>query len=458
MNKNSRQYTWSALKKQSASQKNNKKQSIQKLIKPAIYVGIAILVLFAGMSCVSFIYASIFTQKTKAIAPPKEKMKSEIDARPSITDNEIKDILGEQNFLNSTQKKFTITFKNQPYEVVTSLNISLQQFLNKKLNRVKKLGRGKPQRIAIIVMDPGSGKIISMTGFDQLYPDSNPCFKSDYPAASIFKIITAAAAVEELDFTPYTPLYFNGSKYTLYKRQLRDVKNKYTTKISFKNAFAESVNPVFGKIGQNRLGNTILGNYSDKFEFNKDIVSELMLEPSRLEFTGNPYQLAEIGCGFNHTTTISPVFGAMISSTIINNGKRVVPSIVEKIVDSQNNIIYDKNNIMLTGTISPETASIIQSMMQTTIKTGTAKKTFRGYNRDKILSKLVIGGKTGSIYNKEHTIKYDWFTGFAKTKENSINGNNNTIALSIVVGHGDYIGTRACEYSKMIIKEYYKNI
>ncbi|MCD4741833.1 MAG: PbpA, partial [Desulfobacteraceae bacterium] len=106
----------------------------------------------------------------------------------------------------------------------------------------------------------------------------------------------------------------------------------------------------------------------------------------------------------------------------------------------------------------PKTASIVQSLMQKTIKTGTARKAFRGYNKDKILSKLVIGGKTGSIYNREHTIKYDWFTGFAKEKIRPAGDKENSIAISVVVGHGDYIGTRASKYGKMIIKEYYRNI
>ncbi|MCK5096614.1 MAG: PbpA, partial [Desulfobacteraceae bacterium] len=429
-----------------------RKQNFQKFIKPAIYAFSIAAIIVIGIICFNFIYTALFSNKANIVESQKKEIKFETDEKtkpPKLTNIEIKKILENQNFLNSEKESFTITFKNKPYKIVTSLNIPLQQFLNKKLDRLKQLTRGKPQRIAIVVMEAGSGNILALTGFDLLNPDTNPCFKSDFPAASIFKIVTAAAAVEELGFTPHTPLYFNGSKYTLYKRQLRDVKNKYTTKISFNKAFAESVNPVFGKIGRNRLGNTLLEKYSNKFEFNKDIDSELVFEPSKLEITDNPYKWAEIGCGFNHTTTISPVFGAMISSTIINDGKRVIPSIVEKIVDSQNDIIYDKKNIILTGTISQKTASIVQNLMQKTIETGTARKTFKGHNRDKILSKLVIGGKTGSIYNREHTIKYDWFTGFAEEKTNTANGKKNKIAVSIVVGHGKYIGTRAGSYGKM---------
>ncbi len=450
------------LKKQTrAETSQKKKENFKKLIKPTVYVLSIAIVILIGVVCFNFFYTVIFSDKKALIEAQKEDIRFEIDekAEPSKLSNiEIRKILGNQIFLNSETKSFVTTFENETYTIATSLNIPLQKFLNKKLDRLKKLNRGKPQRIAIVVMEPYSGKILALTGFDLLNPDSNPCFRGNFPAASIFKIITASAAVEELGFTPQTMLYFNGSKYTLYKNQLKNTKNKYTTQISFANAFSESVNPVFGKIGRNRLGDTILEKYASKFEFNKVIDSELVFESSKLEFTENPYKWAEIGCGFNNTTTISPLFGAMISSTIVNDGKRIVPSIVEKIVDSQNVIIYDKKNELLSLVVSKKTASTIQTLMQKTIETGTARKAFRGHNQDKILSKLVIGGKTGSIYNREHTIKYDWFTGFAKIKNKTINENNNKIALSIVVGHGDYIGTRACKFGKMIIEEYYKNI
>ncbi|MBF0259770.1 MAG: penicillin-binding protein, partial [Desulfamplus sp.] len=44
---------------------------------------------------------------------------------------------------------------------------------------------------------------------------------------------------------------------------------------------------------------------------------------------------AEVACGFNKTTTISPVFGAMIASTMLNSGKTPVPSIVESVTDTK---------------------------------------------------------------------------------------------------------------------------
>ncbi len=450
------------LKRQTnAITRRKRKEKFKKSLKSTLYAcTIIVSILTAGMGF-NLLYSLIFTGGRADIKTQQQNPGLETDESsvyPRLTTAEIRKFLENKELLNSEEKIFTTTLKDKTYTVTTSFNLSLQKFLVKKLERLKKLTRGKPRRIAMVVMEPDSGKILSLAGFDLLHPGTNPCFNGNFPAASIFKIITASAAVEELGFKADTQLYFNGNKYTLYKNQLKNIKNKYTSKISFAKAFAESVNPVFGKIGKNRLKNEILEKYVKRFGFNKDIDSELKYGPNRIEITDNPYEWAEIGCGFNNSTTISPLYGAVLASCIINDGKKATPSIVEKIVDSKNEIIYDNRAEKADTIITKKTASIVQTLMHKTIEKGTARKAFRGYRKDKVLSRLVIGGKTGSIYNKKHTVKYDWFTGFAKRKTWKKDEKNDMIAISIVVGHGDYIGTRACKYGKMIIKEYYKNI
>jgi cell division protein FtsI/penicillin-binding protein 2 len=90
--------------------------------------------------------------------------------------------------------------------------------------------------------------------------------------------------------------------------------------------------------------------------------------------------------------------------------------------------------------------------MQKTVLTGTASKSFARFKKDAVLSRLNIGGKTGSINNNAERLKYDWFVGFAEEKTGS-----KKIVLSVLVVHQDYIGPRAAQYSKMAIKEYFKN-
>ena len=368
-----------------------------------------------------------------------------------LTGDELKNLLADHHIpINPENNHFILNDSGRTLEIHTSINIPLQHFIIDKLDKLKTLDRGKPQRIAMVVMEPGTGRVLAMAGFDLSHADFNVCTNGEYPAASVFKIVTASAAIEDCGFNPGTITYFNGGKYTLYKRQLKVRKNKYTTKISFAHAFAESINPVFGKIGSRRLGGHILERYASAFGFNKKINSEFSFKTGVIKITDRSYQWAEVGCGFNETTRISPMFGAILSSTLLDSGRSPIPSLVDKVTDTKGKIIYRREKKAATWVVNPNTARSVMEMMEKTITMGTASKSFRGFRRDRILSKLVIGGKTGSISNKIHTVKYDWFTGFARAK----NGKKQ-IAFAVVVGHRKYIGTRAAMYGKMIIKEYF---
>ena len=387
------------------------------------------------------------------IKPPDQTPDTPEPVKPplQLSKEQLAPIIDPADLVRSDQNIYFVDTADQSYKVTTTIDIDLQEYLLSVLKRLRKLDRGKPQRIALVVMEADTGKILAMTGFDLADDNTNPCIESDYPAASIFKIVTAAAAVETLGYNPDTQLHFNGNKYTLYKRQLKDVINKYSYKISFARAFAESINPVFGKLGQNKLGKDALEAYAQAFGFNRQIETELPVFSGIFFTRENKYHLAELGSGFNTDTTISPVFGAMMTSAVINSGRVMVPSIIEHVTDADGKLIYQNKKTTYTTAIRPETASTMMTLMQKTVTRGTAKKSFRGASKDKVLSRLLIGGKTGSLYNKEHTVRYDWFTGFGKEKET-----RKKIAVSVVVGHRKYIGTRASTYAKLILKRYFK--
>ncbi len=367
-----------------------------------------------------------------------------------LTRQDLKALLDPSLIFNAETSRIVVQGEIERFFVETSLDPSLQRFLTQNLDKLKTLTRGKPQRIGLVAMEPFTGKIVAMAGFDLDDSRANPCTMGDYPAASIFKIVTASAAVETMGYSPETPLYFNGGKYTLYKRQLTDVQNRYTTRVTLARAFAESINPIFGKIAATRLDPEILALYARAFGFNQAVDSDFPFDSGTMLITDSTYQQAEVGCGFNKTTTISPMFGAMLSSTIVNQGNRPLPSMVERVTDAKGTVVYACTPPHTQKAVNSETARAVRSMMARTITQGTAKKAFRGVQRDSTLSRLEIGGKTGSINSRDNTIKYDWFTGFAKEK----NGEK-ALALAVVVGHRKYIGTRASTYGKMIFKHYF---
>jgi cell division protein FtsI/penicillin-binding protein 2 len=368
-------------------------------------------------------------------------------ASPPVLDKlSVQALLENSAFTNITQKRFTVEADGHPLQVTTSIDPSLQAYI------LKQIDRKNSRYVGIVVMVPSTGKIIAMASYDKTNSITNPCLSNQYPAASIFKIITAAAAVEELGYQPSSKLAYNGRRHTLYRSQLKEKQNRYTNRVTFRDSFAKSINPVFGKIGSLYLGKNALEKYASSFGFNKHIDFEIPLQPSLVSLTDEPYHWAEIATGFNRQTIISPLHGALIAAAIINDGRLIEPTIVEKIIDDAGRSLYESETKSIQQAFAPTSTETLFDLMQSTITSGTARKSFRGSKRDRILSKLIMGGKTGSINNRGHDLRYDWFVGFAQEKSGP-----GKLAISVVVAHEEYIGTRATRYARLIFKRHFQN-
>jgi len=363
-----------------------------------------------------------------------------------IKKSDVHILLGDAPLTDVDDRPVTVDFDGRTYRVYDSLETELQQYL------LKRMDRKNSRYIGIVAMDPDTGRLLTMAGFNKIDPDVNPCLLADYPAASLFKIVTAAAAVETKGYTAGTRFKFNGFKHTLYKRQLTTKTNRYTNTISLKNSFAQSVNPVFGKIGALFLDKQSLETFGEAFAFNRNVAFELPWPTSHLSIKDDAYHRAEIASGFNRQTTLSPLHGAVIVSAVVNDGVPVEPSLVDRIVDEAGTPIYRSEIRFLPQAISPETADVLNQLMVATVTSGTARKVFKGHRRSKVLSRLSLGGKTGSIYNRAHDARFDWFAGFASEKKGG-----EKMVVSVVVAHEKYIGIRAGQYARMAIEQHFKD-
>ena len=382
----------------------------------------------------------------------KSPVMSMFGAKNPLSKQEVRDLIPGKDLTNITKKSFELKSEGKTLHVDTSIDMDLQNFLLRQVTIAKKSGRGRPRYLALVALDPETGKVLSMAGYDHKNPTNNTCLSNDYPAASIFKIITASAAVETCGLSPVSNMNFIGSRYTLYKSQLEDNSSKYANTISFKDSFAQSINPVFGKIGSQFLGKESLAKYASAFGFNHHIIFEAALPVSPISLSDEPYQLAEIACGFNRRTQISPLHAALLSGTIVNKGQFIEPTIIEQIVDEDGNIIYSGKQKTTHQAIKPETSYVVKQLMASTITNGTSRKSFQGFMDDPVLGQLYIGGKTGSIYNNAHNVRFDWFVGFAEEK----NGQTK-LAVCALVGHEKYIGTKASYYGRLAMKHYFGN-
>ena len=380
------------------------------------------------------------------VAPTATVIEPLTVAPSSISKKDVQVLLSRLDPNDLMAEEVKMPFNGQPFTVKTNLDEALQSRL------LDAMDRKNSRYIGIVVMEPESGRILAMAGFDKTDPKANPCLRSTFPAASLFKIVTAAAAVDQCGYSDRTMVRFNGYKHTLYKNQLKEVDNRYTHTISFGASFAQSINPVFGKLGQLYLGKQTLEEYGLGFGFNQPLDFELPIAPSNLEIHGKPYHWAEIACGFNVDTTISPVHAAVMTASVLNRGRMIPPALVERIVDAEGREIYRAHASWERRAMTTKASTVLADMMEKTVRSGTARKLFRGSKRDPILSHLRIGGKTGSIFNRQHDARFDWFAGFAQEKSGATQ-----LVVAALVAHEEYIGIRAGTYARMAMKHYFRN-
>ena len=156
-----------------------------------------------------------------------------------------------------------------------------------------------------------------------------------------------------------------------------------------------------------------------------------------MPISDKPYNWAEVASGFNDKTTLTPIHGALIAGVISNGGKLMEPYVIERILNEEGESIYEGEPVPIRQAVSGNTTKIMRKLMTATVKSGTLKKSFRGYTRDSVLSKLSIGGKTGSIDTDNHEVRLDWFVGYANEKKGS-----GHIVVSVLVAHEKFIGIR----------------
>jgi len=408
----------------------------------AIYAGGCLLVLVSIFYAGSWIYAYLKETGNGAVQEDIERIE-----RSKLTRSDLPSLLGELRPMPSPLTgDYVFSGEDEGFVATTSYDTSLQNYI------VNLLGRSRTHQAAVVVIRPDNGQILAMA--DHTKGDDKGtvslCLKADIPAASLFKIIAAAAAIEGRSFTLDRTMYFRGGKYTLYRSQLKQDKGRYVTKASFREAFAGSINPVFGKIGIYDLGRVLMTEYADRFLFNHEIPFDLQLAKSSIHVPDDDFGLAEIASGFNKKTLISPLHAALITSTVANRGKMMAPWLVRDVKDESGRILYSAIPSGLSNPIRENTAEKLRILMMDTVAKGTCRKAFQPLKRKKAFRNIDLGAKTGTINDQLDQYKYDWLTAYALPQEG-----DRGICIAVLAIHGEMLGIRAKDLARHIINYHF---
>jgi cell division protein FtsI/penicillin-binding protein 2 len=291
------------------------------------------------------------------------------------------------------------------------------------------LDQYRPDLGVMVAMDASTGRVLAMAGRNEVFRiDGHPAFQTTFPSASVFKVITAAAALEQQKANPHTLIAFAGRNHTLYKYQvLRERVSGWMRHISLKDAFAKSVNTVFGRLAVHEIGSEPLKNFSTRFAFDEEIQAEFPAVKSHAANPSTAFELAEMASGFTQDNVISPLHGAMIAATVANEGVMMQPYFLNAAFLKSGKTLYRSEPAIQGKVISAETAAELKTLMRETVTTGTSRKAFRGFFRGRF-SGLDVGGKTGHLTDQNLQGKIDWFVGFAQA-------HGRKIAVSVLTMH-----------------------
>ncbi len=367
--------------------------------------------------------------------------------KPDIFKEDIAEAMAEKGAASTLPTDLILDLKGRRYPV--SVQYGMEPGLNDAMLGIFK--QYKPDYGAFVALDATTGRILSLISYspDDRWVDQNLALRATFPSASVFKVVTAAAAISERKMNAGSILSFNGGAHTLYKRNIfQETTNRWTTRITLKDAFARSVNAVFGKLGVFIVGPTELKTYAERFGFNRKLLSDLPVQEGRADITEDPWEIAEAASGFTKTNTMSPLQGALIAAAIANDGRLMEPYIVSSLKNLAGEVVFEGTPKLSNVVIDAQSAEEMKVLMRATVSNGTSRGSFRGFKRGGV-GYVDVGGKTGSLTGNDPEGKYDWFVGFGSSGEHRL-------AIASLVISKEYWKVKSSFLARRAIEIYFK--
>jgi membrane peptidoglycan carboxypeptidase len=261
---------------------------------------------------------------------------------------------------------------------------------------------------AIVAVSPRTGRVLAIASYSAREPQGpDVATRATFPAASLFKLVTASAAIEKSGMNGSDMIYFRGGNYTLERFNYLPNVRLDKRSISFADALGKSINPAFARVTLNYLSGTTLERYATNFGFNRPLPFDGPIDVSHFETPSDAYETARTGAGFGDVT-ISPLHAAVITATIANKGVMMRPYVVDRVIDPHGYVKYQAHSSPVRAAILGSTAHELLSMMEATVEIGTAKKQFLRV-KNPFLKNVSVAAKTGTLNGDNPKGTYHWF-------------------------------------------------
>lgn len=263
-----------------------------------------------------------------------------------------------------------------------------------------------PNRLASHDLDEVNRAYADLDG-QESEPLLNRAIQTTLPPGSTFKLVTAAAAIEEGGLDADSEVA-GGSAFQLPESETTvgnyDGGNCGGERITLAQALAISCNVTFLTLA-NDLGAEVMREQAEAFGFNQTYLEDLPLQArSRYPDDLDRPQTALTGIGQSEVAS-TPLQMAMVVAGIANGGSVMRPYLVERVRSPDLDVIDQAQPDELSQAVSSNTADEITDMMVQTVAAGTATSA--------AIPGIDVAGKTGTAQSSGDRPPYAWFVSFA---------------------------------------------
>jgi penicillin-binding protein A len=363
--------------------------------------------------------------------------------------------LAEQEFNSFLLGKAPEQFAQNLTDLVTGRSSpggTLVLTLDPAAQRAAEAGLGS-HKGAVVALDYTTGAVLAMTTFprydpnvlsshdtesirrewDRLVKDPdqpmlNRATSQLYPPGSTFKVVTAAAALEN-GATPDTMI---PSPPVLDLPQTTATIQNFggescgAASITLAQALEISCNTAFAGLGL-QLGSRKLAGEARKFGFDAASPYQLPAATSQIPPVMDKPSTAQSAIG-QRDVRVSPLQMATIAATVANGGRRLAPYVASEVVSDSGSLVkrFEPQDF---GQVIPEqVAGQLKQMMGLVVQSGTGTAAQ--------IPNLQVFGKTGTAQNVQGRPPHAWFIGFTES-------GNRHIAVAVIVENGGSFGSEA---------------
>jgi len=305
---------------------------------------------------------------------------------------------------------------------------------------------------SVVLLDPQSGEVLVYASHIEQGEVRDLPVEARAPAASVFKIITASALVDDAGMGPETRQCYGGGEERILASDLVDNPARDKWCVTLGGAMGRSVNAVFARLASKHLDPSMLERAASHFGFGESIPFDEKVEASTLRIPDGNLAFARTSAGF-WNTTLSPMHAAWISAALQRGGEPVRPFIVRHVAASDGSLHEVGHRVMTHAPlVAPTTAAALTSMMEHTVGEGTSFRAFHDARHTPFLPGMTVAGKTGTLTDDHAQRYYTWFTGFAPS--HPVEGVR-PVAVAVLVVNGPSWRVKANVIAREVLQAYF---